>query len=102
SLLEAIERSSIAPTHEAPTPELSTPELSTAEIESPALESRPDDPLEAAAAVEAKAALVPAPEVSERSESRWWVVADQRVVARLRRVRSGPPRAADAGPSLYT
>jgi hypothetical protein len=36
------------------------------------------------------------------SQSRWWVVADEAVVARLRRVRSGPPKAARGGPSLYT
>jgi hypothetical protein len=39
---------------------------------------------------------------SQSDDTRWWVVADQAVVARLRRVRSGPPKAARGGPSLYT
>ncbi|NVB42183.1 hypothetical protein G6O69_30450 [Pseudenhygromyxa sp. WMMC2535] len=33
---------------------------------------------------------------------RWWVVADEQVVARLRRVLSGPPRPARGGPGLHT
>jgi hypothetical protein len=41
-------------------------------------------------------------ETALESQSRWWVVADEAVVARLRRVRSGPPKAARGGPSLYT
>jgi hypothetical protein len=34
--------------------------------------------------------------------SRWWVAADEGVVPRLRRVLSGPPRAARGGASLHT
>lgn len=40
-------------------------------------------------------------ESSPRPPARWWVVADGPVVARLRRVLSGPPRAA-RGSSLHT
>jgi hypothetical protein len=41
-------------------------------------------------------------EASRHAAPRWWVVADEAVVVRLRRVRSGPPRAARGGPNLYT
>jgi hypothetical protein len=86
SLLGAIERSSIAPSPE-------TRVLS--------LRPQPDsaEPQADGAALESQPSVEPA---SVRDEPRWWVVADAAVVARLRRVRSGPPRAARGGPSLYT
>lgn len=36
------------------------------------------------------------------SSARWWVAVDEAVVARLRRVLSGPPRAARGGAGLHT
>lgn len=67
-----------------------------ARADHPALQSQPQ-PEPPAAPVEQE----PEP-AHRREEPRWWVVADEAVVARLRRVRSGPPRAARGGPSLYT
>lgn len=43
----------------------------------------------------------PAPE-SQEPAVRWWVAADEAVVARLRRVLSGPPRATRGGAGLHT
>ncbi len=37
-----------------------------------------------------------------RAPARWWVVADEQVVTRLRRVLSGPPRPAGVASSLHT
>lgn len=87
SLLGAIERSSIAPAHAAPSPDLGA----EPRADEAALESQPPEP-----------PAEPPEAVTEQTEPRWWVVADQAVVARLRRVRSGPPRAARGGPSLHT
>lgn len=56
----------------------------------PALESQQQEPLGSANS--------PVP----RWNPRWWVVVDEALVARLRRVRSGPPKAARGGPSLDT
>jgi hypothetical protein len=85
SLLGAIERAlGPARLHAAPSPDEPRAEAPADEA---ALQSQPSEPTEAALG---------------RSEPRWWVVADEAVVARLRRVRSGPPRAARGGPSLYT
>jgi hypothetical protein len=39
---------------------------------------------------------------SQHPEVRWWVAADEAVVARLRRVLSGPPRATRGGAGLHT
>jgi hypothetical protein len=39
---------------------------------------------------------------SQDAEARWWVAADEAVVARLRRVLSGPPRATRGGAGLHT
>ncbi|MCA9680939.1 MAG: hypothetical protein KC457_01990 [Myxococcales bacterium] len=47
------------------------------------------------------AASISSPEAPLRAPARWWVVADEQVVARLRRVLSGPPRAAK-GTGLHT
>src|SRR5690606_33409830 len=49
----------------------------------PALESQGPEPL-----VEAKRVV---PRLVARVDPRWWVVVDETLVARLRRVRSGPP-----------
>jgi hypothetical protein len=111
SLLASIERSSLATTAK-PIEERAealverSPESS--EVEPNAEPQAEIEALEEPA--QAEPVVEPAPEsqqpaAEERSalaKPRWWVVADQAVVARLRRVRSGPPRAADAGPSLYT
>lgn len=67
-----------------------------ARADQPALQSQPQPEPPAAPEQE------PEPAAHRREEPRWWVVADEAVVARLRRVRSGPPRAARGGPSLYT
>ncbi|KIG13172.1 hypothetical protein DB30_00480 [Enhygromyxa salina] len=68
-----------------PEPDSGGPELpSSLEPEAPALAS-PDDP----------------PDL-DVTTARWWVAVDQAVVARLRRVLSGPPRAARGGSNLHT
>jgi hypothetical protein len=102
SLLGAIERSSPrasgigAQAAPSPAPEAPDPERAEAREDDPALQSQPDDVTESVT-------HEPKPEPEQRrDEPRWWVVADEAVVARLRRVRSGPPRAARGGPSLYT
>lgn len=52
----------------------------------------------AEAPAETAAEIAPAPAEPEPEPPRiWWVVADERVVARLRRVLSGPPRATPGG-----
>ncbi|HVI01053.1 MAG TPA: M17 family peptidase N-terminal domain-containing protein, partial [Enhygromyxa sp.] len=88
SLLGAIERASIAHARE---------EAAAIEVPSGEGADREDAPSEhpEEPALQSQAPV-------EREEPRWWVVADEAVVARLRRVRSGPPKAARGGPSLYT
>jgi hypothetical protein len=41
-------------------------------------------------------------QAADVTTARWWVAVDEAVVARLKRVLSGPPRAARGGPSLHT
>lgn len=71
--------------------------------------ARPPEPAEDGArsdAIEAtpEGPLVEDPEPAEDPEPplHWWIVADEGVVARLRRVLSGPPRPARHDPSLHT
>ncbi len=60
-------------------------------------EASDPDPAEPAEPTEAE----PAPP-SQDLGVRWWVAADEAVVARLRRVLSGPPRATRGGAGLHT
>jgi hypothetical protein len=89
SLLDAISSRSAAIAVAQPTEPAAVADSS----DEPALESQPEEQLDD---------QVDEPQKPRQTEPRWWVVADESVVTRLRRVRSGPPRAARGGPSLHT